>query len=128
VTVALGFAKPDAIDNAGMVEFVRNDGVFRAQERFEQPAVGVKARGVKNSVFGAEELAELRFQLFMDSLRAADETHARHSIAPTIERFLRRCYYRRMLGQAQIIISAQVEDRFAITDADGSALRRDDDS
>ena len=43
VAKALGFAQPDAVNDAGMVQFVGDDGVFGAEQRLEQTAVGVEA-------------------------------------------------------------------------------------
>ena len=37
-------------------------------KRFEQPAVGIEARRVQDRVFGAEELADLGFELLVDRL------------------------------------------------------------
>jgi hypothetical protein len=44
-----------------------------AQQRLEQAAVGVEAGGVEDGVLGAEERGDLRFQLLVQILRAADE-------------------------------------------------------
>ena len=57
VAEPLGLAEPDAVDDAGVVQLVGDDGVFRAQQRLEQAAVGVEAGGVEDRVLGAEELA-----------------------------------------------------------------------
>ena len=54
-----------------------------AEQRLEQPAVGVEAGGVEDRVVGAEELAELRFELLVELLRAADEAHARPARSPS---------------------------------------------
>ena len=40
-----------------------------------KPAVGIETGAIENRVFGAEKLAESRFELFVDGLRAANETH-----------------------------------------------------
>ena len=57
VAQALGLAEPDAVDDRGVVQLVGDHGVLGAQQRLEQAAVGVEARGVEDRVFGAEELA-----------------------------------------------------------------------
>jgi hypothetical protein len=43
ITEPLRFAEADAVDDAGVVQLVRNDRVLGAQQRLEQPAVRVKA-------------------------------------------------------------------------------------
>ena len=55
VAEPLRFAQADAVDDAGVVQLVGDDGVFRSEQRFKQPAVGIKAGAVKNRVLGAEE-------------------------------------------------------------------------
>ena len=55
VAVALGPAEPDAVDDRGVVERVGDDGVLLAEERLEEPAVGVEAGGVEDRVLRAEE-------------------------------------------------------------------------
>ena len=57
VAIALRLAQPHAINDAGVVQFVGNDGVLRPEQGLEQAAVGVETRGVKNGVFGAQELS-----------------------------------------------------------------------
>ena len=58
------------------------------EQRLEEPAVGVEAGGVQDRVFGAQELADLRFELLVDRLRAADEADGREPVAPAIEPFV----------------------------------------
>ena len=128
VAEALGFAEADAVNDAGVVQFVGDDGVLRPEQRLEQAAVGVEAGGVEDRVFGAEELAELGLELLVDALRAADEAHAGQAVAPLVDRRLGRRGHGRMLRQAQVIVGAQVEHRLAVGHADGGALRRDDDA
>ena len=70
----------------------------------------------------------LGFELLVDALGAADEAHAGQAVAPLVERRLGGCGHGRMLRQAQVIVGAQVEHRFAVGHADGGALRRDDDA
>ena len=57
VAEPLGLAEPDAVDDAGVVQFVRDDGVLGAEKRLEQAAVGVEARRVEDRVVHAEEAA-----------------------------------------------------------------------
>ena len=45
---------------AGVVQLIGDHGVFRAQQRFEQPAVGVEAGRIQDAVLGAEEAGESR--------------------------------------------------------------------
>ena len=128
VAEPLGFAQADAVNDAGVVQLIGNDRVLRPEQRLEQAAVGVEAGGVKDGVFGAEELADLGLELLVDALGAADEADAGHAVAPLVNGRLRRRRDRRMLRQPQVIVGAQVEHRLAVGHADGGALGRDDDA
>ena len=89
VAEALGLAQADAVDDRGVVQRVGDDRVLFAQQRFEQAAVGVEAGGVEDGVLGAEEFGDLRFQLLVQVLRAADEAHRGHAEAVRVQRVLR---------------------------------------
>jgi hypothetical protein len=78
VTEALCFAEPDAVNNAGVVELIADDRIFGADQSFEEPAVGIKTRGIEDRLFGAQELGQRGFELFMNVLCATDKAHARH--------------------------------------------------
>ena len=67
VAVALGLAEPDAVDDRGVVERVGDDRVLLAEQRLEEPAVGVEARGVEDRVLGAEEARDGRLELLVDA-------------------------------------------------------------
>ena len=119
VAEALRLAEADAVDDAGVVQLVGDDRVLRAEQRFEQPAVGVEARAVEDRVVGAEELAELRFELLVDCLRAADEPHATRARSPIVRapRARRRDHFR-MLREAEVVVRAEIEHVAAAGDAD----------
>src|SRR6266446_6951354 len=87
VAQALRFAKPDAIDDAGVVKFVRDNGIFRSEQGLEQATVSIKARAIKDGVFHAQEFAEFGLELLMDALRAANEANTGHAVTPFVERF-----------------------------------------
>src|SRR2546422_3894710 len=93
--------------------------------RLEQAAVRVETRTVKDRVLGSKKLAELRLQLLVDALRAADEPHTGHAVTPFVERVPRPGDNRGMLRQAEIIVRAEVENRLAVRHTNARALRRD---
>ena len=57
-----------------------------------------------------------RFKLLVQRLRAADEAHAGQAVAPVVERLPRGLDHRGMVGQAQVIVRAQVQNRRAARD------------
>ena len=106
-----------------MVELVGDDRVLVAQERLEQPAVRVEAGAEEDRVVGAEERREPLFELAVEGLRSADEAHRRHPVAPAVERLVRRLDHRRMTGETEVVVGAQVQ-QLASVDVDVRALRR----
>src|SRR5215469_5496628 len=72
-----GLAQPDPVDDGGMVQFVADDGVLLAEQRLEQPAVGVEAGGVQDGVLGTEKAGDALLKLLVHVLGTADEPDAR---------------------------------------------------
>ena len=64
----------------------------------------------------------------MDVLRAANKTDAGHAEAVGIERLFRGGDERGMIGQAEVIVRAHVEDAAAAGDFDFRVLRTRDDA
>ena len=73
----LGFAQLEGVDDGGVVEFVGEDGVFRAEVAFEEAEVGLVAGGVDAGLFGAVEFCEFELQLVMNILRVRKEGELR---------------------------------------------------
>ena len=128
VAKPLRFAEPNAVDDAGVIQFVADYRVLVGQERFEQTAVGIETGWIKNCVFGSEEFGERGLQLLVNVLRPANETHACHSKAMRVERFFGSGDERGMIGETEIIVCAHVEHAFAAGDRDVRILRASDNS
>ena len=62
-------------------------------------------------------VGEPPLELLVDLLGAADEPHARHAVAPAVERLLGRRDEPRVVGQAEVVVGAQVEHLAAAGDA-----------
>lgn len=92
-----------------MVQLVGDDCVIGAEEDFEDSAVGVKTRGEQDGVLGAHERRDGALEVTMLGLGAADEPHAGHPEAPLVQCFTRRCYDVRVVGQAEVVVSAEVQ-------------------
>ena len=126
VAEALGLREPDAVDDAGVVEGVGDDRVFFAEDGLEQTAVCVKAGGVQDGVFGAEERRDLRLQRLVDVLRAADEAHAGQTETVAVHRVFCGLNQLGRVGETEVIIGAEAEHFGAASHLDVRALRRDD--
>ena len=62
-----------------MVECVRDYCVVLAEQWLEQTAIGVKAGGIEDGVFGAEKSTDPAFEFLVQILRATDEPYRRHA-------------------------------------------------
>src|SRR5262245_3351528 len=102
VAIALGLAETDPVDDRGMVERVADDGILFAEQRLEQSAISVEARGIEDRVAGAEEAGDGFFQRLVQVLRATDEANGRHAEAVVVERTSRGGDDLRMIGKAEI--------------------------
>jgi hypothetical protein len=58
----------------------------------------------------------------------ANEAHTRHSETMAVERFFRRGDERGMIGQAEIIVGAEIDHAPAVGDWDLGVLRSGDDA
>ena len=117
VTVTHGFAQTYAVDDRGVVECVGDDCVIGSEQRFEQSAVGIKARGVEDSVLGAKELGDSVLELLVGVLCTADEPHGSHAVAATIHAVFGSSDKFGVICESQIIVSAEVYyfGRFAVS-------------
>ena len=122
VAVALRLAQPHAVDDRGVVERIGNDGVALVQQRLEHAAVGVETGGEQDGVVLVEMRGDLALQRAMLVLRAADEAHRGHAEAVGVERLARRRDHLGMIGEAEIVVGAEI-DHLAPGDADAAALR-----
>jgi hypothetical protein len=128
VAVALGLAQAHAVDDRGVVERVGDDRVVLVEQGFEQAAVRVEARGVQDRVLRTEEGRDRLLELLVQVLRAADEAHAGHAEAVRIQRVLGRRDHVGMVGQAQVVVRAEVQHRAAVGERDLRRLRAGDDA
>jgi hypothetical protein len=128
VTKALRFAEPDAIDDAGVIQFIADHRVFVGEQRLEQAAVCIETGWIKNRIFGAEELAKRCFEFLVNVLCATNETHTRHPKPVRLESLFGRSDQRGMIGEPQIIVCTHVEHAFAARDRNVRVLRTGDDT
>ena len=110
VDEALRLAQADAVDDRGVVELVGDDRVVGSEERLEDAAVRVEAGRVEDRVLHPEEGGDPLLELQVQGLGAADEAHARHPVAPLVERAVGRLQQLRMAGEAEVVVGAEVED------------------
>src|SRR5207249_9830369 len=107
----------EAVGPARVVQRGAEHGVVLAEERVKEDSVRVETGAVEDGVAGAEERRDGSFEILVEVLRPADESHGGHAVPSHADRMRRRLYDRRMVGQAQVIIGAKV-DGCRLRDAD----------
>ena len=128
VAIAAGFGEADAVDDGGVVEFVADDGVVGGEQGFEDAGVGVEAGRVEDRVVGLEEGAEAGFEFAVDFLGAADESDGGKAVAPAVEGGVGGGDEIGVVGEAEIVVGAEVEDGAAVGGAKARALRSREDT
>ena len=128
IAVALGLAEAHAVDDGRVVQLIRNDRVLRPQQRLKQTAVGVEAGGIEDGVIRSSKLCDAAFKFLVDLLRAADEADGRQAETPAVIAGLRGLDEPRVVGQAEIVVGAHVDDVGFLRGVDAGALRGGDDA
>ena len=109
ITIALGLAKAHAVDDAGMVQGIRDDGVLVGKERTKQASVGIEASGIKDSVLCLEVIADGSLQLLVNIHGTTDEANGCHTITATVHHVLGSLNQARVVGQAEVVVSTKIE-------------------
>jgi hypothetical protein len=119
-------AQPHPVDDRGVVQGVADDRVLGAQQRLEQPGVGVEAAGVEDRVLGADERRDAPLELAVLVLGAADEAHRGDPEPVLVDAALGGRHHLGVVGQAQVVVGAQVEHAAAVGEGDLGLLLTDD--
>jgi hypothetical protein len=116
-------AEPDTVDDARVVQCIADDRVVLIDDRLEEPAVGVETRRIEDRVLETGKRAEPGLEFLVHRLCSADEAHRGHAVAVAIQCPMRGLAQRRVIGQAEIVVRAQVDDLAAILQAHNGLLR-----
>ena len=119
----LRFAEPDTVDDAGVVQFIGENGVFRSQQRFEQTGVRIEAGRIENGVVHSQEFRQTSFELLVYRLGPADEPNGRETVSPPIQSLMGRLNHLWMFCQPKIVVGAKVDDLLAACHSNVSSLR-----
>ena len=107
-----------------MVEGIRDNGVIGREKGLEHTAVGVEAGGIEDGVLRMEIVCDGLFQLLVDILGAADEADGGHAVATLVHGLLGGLDEAGIVGQAQIVVGAEVEGLAAVFQTDHGTLGR----
>ena len=109
IAVAFGFAQADAVDDRGVVQTVRDDGVLWPEQGLEQPAVGIKASRKQDRIVFPEEGRQLLFQLAVDVLCATDKADRGHAEPLGVHRVTGRGDEIGVVCQPQVVVCAKID-------------------
>jgi len=73
VAQTTGFAKSDSINDTSMVEFIRDNGIFRGQSCFKEASIRVEATRVKDCIVEFVEVSDSLLEVLVNVLRSTDE-------------------------------------------------------
>ncbi len=119
-----GPGKPAAVDDAGMVELVRVDDVVLADQRRDGPQVGVESGLESDRRLDALELRHAALELEVQAQRAGDRANGGGPDAVLIDGALGGRGQPRVVGQAEVVVRAEVENAFAVHHKPGTLRRR----
>lgn len=107
-------AQPRAVDDAGVVEPVGEDDVLLADERADGRLVGDEAALQVERILHVLELGQPVFQLDVERLGARDAAHRGRADAPLLDGLDSRVLEPRVIGEAEIVVRAEVEHAVAV--------------
>jgi len=87
----LGPAQAAAVDDAGVVQLIREDGVLRPHQRRDRRQVGRKAALERDARLSALEFGEAALQLHVQRVRAGDGAHCAGADAEAVNGVLGGC-------------------------------------
>jgi hypothetical protein len=106
--------QPAAVDDAGVVEGVREDHLATLRQRRDRSAVGEVARAEQQGRLGSLELGQPRLELAVDRHRAGDQP-GRPGARPELQRRIGGgAPQPGMVCQSQIVVRAEHQDRAAV--------------
>ena len=127
--VDLRARQPAAVDDAGVIQRVGNDVVFRTENRGNSPCVRREAGLKHHARFGMLELRDAPLQLHVDAHGAGDRSHRARSRAVCLRGGHLRFDQLGMIGQPEVVVAARLitslpSKRDVGSQADSSTRRR----
>ena len=104
-------AETAAVDDARVIQLVRDDDVLFAENRRDGARVRRESALEHDDLLDLLELGELLLQLHVDVHGAGDRPHRAGADAVVLDRLQRRGAQFRMSRQAQIVVRRKVHDR-----------------
>ena len=115
---APGLGEPDAVDDRGMVQGIRDDGILLAEQGFEYGAIGIETGSKQDRVIHAKIIRDAALERQVQIGGAADEAHRGHAEAVAVERRFCGSNQIGMIGEAEVIVGAEVQHLASAGDGD----------
>ena len=123
VSVSLGLAQTNTVDDRSVVQLVRDHSVLSVEQSLEETSVGIETRGVQNAILHSVELGNQVLQLLVHIGGSANETHRGESESMGIQSLLGSLDQIGTVGETQVVVGAEVQDLLvASLDGDLSSL------
>jgi hypothetical protein len=107
----LGPCQAASVDDAGVVELVREDDLLAPGEGGDDAGVGEIAGAEQQRSLAALELGQLRLELAMRLHVAGDKPRGAGPGAPAHRRLGRRGPHLRVIGEAEVVVGAEQQHR-----------------
>ena len=114
IPIADRLAQTHAVNDGCVVQGIRDNGIIGREQGLEHATVGIEARRVQDRILGLEEFGNSGFQLFVQVLGTTDKTDGGHPEATLIHGLLRRLYQAGAVGQAQVVVGAEIQGLGAV--------------
>jgi hypothetical protein len=110
VTVPLRLAQPDSINDGGVVQGVRDDGILLTKKSLKDSSIRVKAGNVENGILCAMEPRDLPLEILVDVLGATDEPDRAETNAMRLKSLHSSLLDLGMIAESKIVVGTEVED------------------
>src|SRR2546429_5187866 len=116
------WGKTAAIDDRGVIEFIRDDEIVFPQERRNRARIRRESRLENHAGLDVFEARDLLFQVHVDFHRARDGAHRTRSDAILTRSLKRRLTQLGMSREPKIIVRGEADDSLAIESAEWRLL------
>jgi hypothetical protein len=107
-------AEPASVDDARVIQLIRNDHILLGQDRRDGSCVGREAALEHHRRLGSLEDGEPALEFHVNRHGARDRPNRSRADAEVVERFVRAFDEEGMRRQSEVIVRRQVDDRAAV--------------
>lgn len=109
-----GFTKSHTVNDWGVVERITDDEIFRSVNCLKESSISIKTTGEEDGVFSGVIICDNTFELFVDILCSANKSDWAHTETVRIKSSFSGLDKSWVVGETEIVISAEVRNLFSI--------------